>query len=265
RAYETDDGPAIFRLTDHIKRLFNSAQILGMPMPYSVEELVEATKATVRSTGLKSCYVRPLAYYGYGEMGLNTLPCKVDVAIACWPWGAYLGDDALTKGVRMKISSWTRHDHNTMPPAAKTVGNYVNSSLAKVEALKAGYDEAIMLAPNGLVAECTGENIFCSRNGIVLTPPLSAGALEGITQNTVMNLAKDLGIDMRVDNIARSDLYIADEIFVCGTAAEVSAVNSVDDRQVPCPGPVTSAIGALYSRVVRGEESKYSSWCELAK
>jgi len=165
----------------------------------------------------------------------------------------------------MKISSWTRHDHNTMPPAAKTVGNYVNSSLAKVEALKAGYDEAIMLAPNGLVAECTGENIFCSRNGIVLTPPLSAGALEGITQNTVMNLAKDLGIDMRVDNIARSDLYIADEIFVCGTAAEVSAVNSVDDRQVPCPGPVTSAIGALYSRVVRGEESKYSSWCELAK
>jgi branched-chain amino acid aminotransferase len=141
----------------------------------------------------------------------------------------------------------------------------VNSSLAKVEALKAGYDEAIMLAPSGLVAECTGENIFCSRNGMVLTPPLSAGALEGITQNTVMNLAKDLGIDMRVDNIARSDLYIADEIFVCGTAAEVSAVNSVDDRQVPCPGPVTSAIGALYSRVVRGEESKYSSWCELAK
>ena len=265
RAYETDKGPAVFRLTEHMQRFINSAKILAMPMPYSLEELVQAVKDTVASTGLPACYVRPLAYYGYGEMGLNTTPCKTEVAIACWPWGAYLGDDAVEKGVRMKISSWTRHDHNTMPPAAKTVGNYVNSSLAKVEALKAGYDEAIMLAPNGLVAECTGENIFCSRNGIVLTPPLSAGALEGITQNTVMNLAKDLGIDMRVDNIARSDLYIADEIFVCGTAAEVSAVNSVDDRQVPCPGPVTSAIGALYSRVVRGEESKYSSWCELAK
>ena len=137
--------------------------------------------------------MRPIAYLGYGEMGLNTLPCTVDVAIACWPWGAYLGDDAVTKGVRMKISSWTRHDHNTMPPASKTTGNYVNSSLAKVEALKAGYDEAIMLAPNGLVAECTGENIFVSRNGIVLTPPLSAGALEGITQNSVMTIAADLG------------------------------------------------------------------------
>jgi len=264
RAYETKNGTAIFRLTEHIERLFRSAHILGMEIPYSVDELISATKETVASTGLASCYVRPIAYYGYGEMGLNTLPCKVDVAIACWPWGAYLGDDALSKGVRMKISSWTRHDHNTMPPAAKTVGNYVNSSLAKVEALKAGYDEAIMLAPNGLVAECTGENIFVKRNGIVLTPPLSAGALEGITQNTVMSLARDLGIDMRVDNIARSDLYIADEIFVCGTAAEVSAVNSVDDRKVPCPGPVTTEIGQLYGKVVRGEVAKYQSWCELA-
>ena len=264
RAYETKNGTAIFRLTEHIERLFRSAHILGMEIPFSVDELISATKETVASTGLASCYVRPIAYYGYGEMGLNTLPCKVDVAIACWPWGAYLGDDALSKGVRMKISSWTRHDHNTMPPAAKTVGNYVNSSLAKVEALKAGYDEAIMLAPNGLVAECTGENIFVKRNGIVLTPPLSAGALEGITQNTVMSLARDLGIDMRVDNIARSDLYIADEIFVCGTAAEVSAVNSVDDRKVPCPGPVTTEIGQLYGKVVRGEVAKYQSWCELA-
>ncbi len=265
RAYETERGPAIFRLTEHIERLFRSAHILGMKIPYTVDEIIQATKDTVASTGLASCYVRPLAYYGYGEMGLNTLPCKVDVAIACWPWGAYLGDDALTKGVRMKISSWTRHDHNTMPPAAKTVGIFVKSSLATVDALNAGYDEAIMLAPNGLVAECTGENIFCSRNGVVLTPPLSAGALEGITQNTVMTLAADLGIDMRVDNIARSDLYIADELFVCGTAAEVSAVRSVDDRDIPSPGPVTTTIGQLYGRVVRGQESKYLSWCELAK
>ena len=147
RAYETAQGPAVFRLTDHIVRLFNSAKIIGLDIPYTVEEIVQATKDTVASTGLPGCYVRPIAYYGYGEMGLNTLPCSVDVAIACWPWGAYLGDDAVTKGVRMKISSWTRHDHNTMPPASKTTGNYANSSLAKVEALKAGYDEAIMLAP----------------------------------------------------------------------------------------------------------------------
>ena len=264
RAYETKDGPAVFRLTDHIVRLFNSAKIIGMELPYTVEELIDATKATVASTGLPSCYVRPIAYYGYGEMGLNTLPCRVDVAIACWPWGAYLGEDAVEKGVRMKISSWTRHDHNTMPPASKTTGNYVNSSLAKVEALKAGYDEAIMLAGNGLVAECTGENIFVARNGIILTPPLSAGALEGITQSSVMTIARDLGFDCRVDNIARSDLYIADEIFVCGTAAEVSSVNSVDDRSVPCPGPKTLAVAEVYARAVRGEEPQYKEWCELA-
>ena len=194
RAYETSQGPAVFRLTDHIVRLHNSAKILGMSIPYTVDELVEATKATVASTGLPACYVRPIAYYGYGEMGLNTMPCTVDVAIMCWPWGAYLGDDALTKGVRLKTSSWTRHDHNIMPPAAKTTGNYVNSSLAKVEALKAGYDEAIMLAGNGLIAECSGENVFVSRNDKLITPPLSAGALEGITQNTVMTLAHDLGL-----------------------------------------------------------------------
>jgi branched-chain amino acid aminotransferase len=264
RAYETADGPAIFRLTEHIVRLFNSAKILGMEIPYTVEEIIEATKQTVASTGLPSCYVRPIAYYGYGEMGLNTIPCRTDVAIACWPWGAYLGEDALEKGVRMKISSWTRHDHNTMPPAAKTVGNYVNSSLAKVEALKAGYDEAIMLAPNGLIAECTGENIFVVRNGVVLTPPLSAGALEGITQNSVMTIGRDLGYDIRVDNIARSDLYIAEEIFVCGTAAEVGSVNSVDERNVPCPGPITTAIAEVYGRAVRGQEPAYAKWCELA-
>jgi branched-chain amino acid aminotransferase len=197
-------------------------------------------------------------------MGLNTLPCSVDVAIACWPWGAYLGDDAVTKGVRMKISSWTRHDHNTMPPASKTTGNYVNSSLAKVEALKAGYDEAIMLAPSGLVAECSGENLFVSRDDILLTPPLSAGALEGITQNSVMTIARDLGFEVRVDNLARSDLYIAQEAFVCGTAAEVSSVNSVDDRVLPCPGPKTKAIAEVYGRAVRGQEDRYKDWCELA-
>jgi branched-chain amino acid aminotransferase len=232
-------------------------------MPYSVAEIIQATKDTVASTGLPGCYIRPIAYYGYGEMGLNTLPCSVDVAIACWPWGAYLGDDALTKGVRMKISSWVRHDHNTMPPASKTTGNYVNSSLAKVEALKAGYDEAIMLNKLGLVAECTGENIFVARGGRLITPPLSAGALEGITQHSVMQIAKDLDIEIVFGELTRSDLYVADEMFVVGTAAEVSAVNSVDDREIPVPGPMTMAIGAEYGKVVRGQVDRYKDWVEL--
>mgnify|MGYP003332322825 CR=1 FL=1 len=174
RAYETADGPAVFRLQEHIERLFRSAHILGMEIPYTVDEIVAATKETVKSTGLPGCYIRPIAYYGYGEMGLNTLPCTVDVAIACWPWGAYLGDDAMTKGVRMKISSWKRLDHNMLPPAAKTVANYANSSLAKVEALKAGYDEAILLNEAGLIADGSGENVFAVMNGKLYTPPISA-------------------------------------------------------------------------------------------
>jgi branched-chain amino acid aminotransferase len=262
RAYETAEGPAVFRLTEHMERLHSSAKIMMMDMPYSVDELVEATKLVVRESGLQSCYIRPIAYYGYGEMGLNTLPCSVDVAIACWPWGAYLGDDAATKGVRMKISSWTRHDHNTMPPAAKTTGNYVNSSLAKIEAVKAGYDEAIMLNPQGFVSECTGENIFVARHGRLISPPLASGALEGITQSSVMAIAKDHGFECTLDNLARSDLYIAEEIFVCGTAAEVSAVNSVDDRTVPCPGPMTKVIAEEYHKAVRGQTDRYKDWVE---
>ena len=264
RAYETSDGPAVFRLTEHIERLFRSAKILGMEIPYTVDEIIQATKDTVRSTGLPGCYVRPIAYYGYGEMGLNTLPCKVDVAIACWPWGAYLGEEALTKGVRMKISSWKRLDHNMLPPAAKTVANYANSSLAKVEALRAGYDEAILLNNEGLVSECTGENLFVVRGGRVITPPLAAGALEGITQWSVIKILEDMGYEVEKGNIARSDLYIAEEIFCVGTAAEVSAINSVDDRDVPCPGPITLKVAETYGKAVRGQITAYKHWCELA-
>jgi branched-chain amino acid aminotransferase len=260
RAYETADGPAVFRLTEHIERLFRSAKILGMEIPYTVQEIVDATRETVRSTGLPGCYIRPIAYYGYGEMGLNTLPCTVDVAIACWPWGAYLGEEALTKGVRMKISSW----NNMLPPAAKTVANYANSSLAKVEALRAGYDEAILLNTEGLVSECTGENLFVVRNGKVITPPLSAGALEGITQWSVIKILEDLGYEVEKGNIARSDLYIAEEIFCVGTAAEVSAINSVDDRDVPCPGPITLQVADIYGKAVRGQLPQYKDWLELA-
>jgi len=262
RAYETDDGPAIFRLTEHIERLYRSAKILNMDMPYSVGEIVDACKLVVADSGLPSCYVRPIAYYGYGEMGLATAACTTDICIAAWPWGAYLGDDAVTKGVRMKISSWTRHDHNIMPPASKTTGNYANSTLAKMEAIRAGYDEAIMLNKAGLVSECTGENLFVGRGEVLITPPTSSGALPGITQDTVTTLAADLGYEVRIADLARSDLYVADEIFVCGTAAEVSAVNSVDDRSVPCPGPRTAAIAAAYADVVRGRNPKYSSWNE---
>ena len=262
RAYATEDGPAVFRLTDHMKRFEDSARILMMDLPYSVDEMVQAVKDTVRSTGLDSCYIRPIAYYGYGEMGLNTMPFIIDEAVACWPWGAYLGDDALTKGVRMKISSWARHDHNIMPPAAKTTGNYVNSSLAKVEALKAGYDEAILLNRAGMVAECTGENVFVARRGKLISPPLSAGALEGITQSTVMAIARDLDLEAELGELSRSDLYVAEEMFVCGTAAEVSSVSSVDDRPIPCPGPMTLAIGEEYHRVVRGEVDRYKEWVE---
>ncbi len=264
RAYETADGPALFRLTDHIKRLYDSARILGMVMPFSVPEIVQACKDVVADSGLLECYLRPIAYYGYGEMGLATTDCNIDIAIAAWPWGAYLGDDAATRGVRMKISSWNRHDHNIMPPSSKTTGNYANSTLAKMEALRAGYDEAIMLNSVGLVSECSGENLFCRKGDVVITPPISSGALAGITQDSVTRLAQDHGIEIRIGDMSRSDLYTADEIFVVGTAAEISAVNSVDDRPIRCPGRCTSTLATAYAELVRGKNPKYAAWNELA-
>ena len=262
RAYATAQGPAVFRLTDHMVRLFNSAKILMIDVPFSVETLVEATKETVRVNNLDSCYIRPLVYLGYGEMGLNPLPCPVNVSIAVWPWGTYLGDEGITRGVRMKISSWQRHDPNAIPPAAKATGMYINSSLAKVEAIKAGYDEAILLSPQGYVSECTGENIFVVRNGRIVTPPTSAGALEGITQNTVMTIARDLGYEVEVGNILRSDLYTCEEAFVSGTAAEVVPIRSVDDREVGEPGPITRKIQETYFATVRGQVDQYKDWLE---
>jgi branched-chain amino acid aminotransferase len=262
RAYATSQGPAVFRLTDHIKRLFDSAKIFMIDIPYTVEELVEATKATVRVNALESCYIRPLVYLGYGEMGLNPLPCPVNVSIAVWPWGAYLGDDGIKHGVRMKISSFQRHDPNCIPPAAKGTGMYINSSLAKVEALKAGYDEAIILSPQGYVSECTGENLFIVRNGRLITPPVTAGALEGITQASVMTIAADMGIECQIANLLRSDLYLADEAFLTGTAAEVVPIRSVDDRDLGEPGRITKEIQETYFAAVRGEVDRYKDWCE---
>jgi len=262
RAYETAHGPAVFRLTDHIERLFDSARIFMIDIPYSPEELVEATKETIRVNGLQSCYIRPLVYLGYGEMGLNPLPCPVNVSIAVWPWGTYLGEEGLRHGVRMKISSWQRHDPNAMPPAAKGTGMYINSSMAKVEALKAGYDEAILLSPQGFVSECTGENIFIVRHGRLLTPPVSAGALEGITQSSITTIARDHGYDVETANILRSDLYTCDEAFVTGTAAEVVPIRSVDDREIGEPGPVTRKLQETYFATVRGEVDQYKDWLE---
>ena len=264
RAYATSQGPAVFRLTDHIRRLFNSCQILMIDVPYSPEALIEATKETVRVNGLDACYIRPIVYLGYGEMGLNPLNCKVNVSIAVWPWGAYLGEEGLAKGVNMKISSWRRHDPNIIPPAAKATGMYINSCLAKVEALKAGYDEAIMLSPQGYISECTGENLFLVRDGKIFTPPVSAGALEGVTQASVMTIARDLGIEVETANLLRSDLYTADEAFLSGTAAEIVPIRAVDDRVIGSgePGPVSRKVQEVYFATVKGEVDRYKDWLE---
>jgi branched-chain amino acid aminotransferase len=262
RAYETKTGPAVFRLTPHIERLFNSAKIYMLDIPFGLDELIQATKDTVRENGLNSCYIRPLVYLGYGEMGLNPLSSSVNVSIAVWEWGAYLGDDGIKNGITLKVSSWQRHDVNSMPPAAKGTGMYINSSMAKVEAIKAGYDEAVLLSPQGYVSECTGENIFIVKNGAIYTPPVSAGALEGITQDAVRTIARDLGYEYSETNIVRSDLYTADEAFLSGTAAEIVPVRAVDDRELGAPGPVTRAIQDVFFKAVKGEDPRYSDWNE---
>ncbi|MAG04387.1 MAG: branched chain amino acid aminotransferase [Acidimicrobiaceae bacterium] len=262
RAYETDSGPAVFRLRPHIERFFRSAKILFIDIPWTVDQLVQAVKDTVRVNDLPSCYIRPLAYLGYGEMGLNPIPCDVDVSIATWPWGSYLGDDGIRNGVRMMVSSWQRHDANAMPPAAKGCGHYINSQMAKVQALKAGYDEAILLSPQGNVSECTGENLFIVSGGTIVTPPTSAGALEGITQDAVHRIADDLGIPYVQGNLLRSDLYTADEAFLSGTAAEIVPIRSVDERDIGDPGPVTRAIQDVFFEAVRGRRPEYAEWNE---
>src|SRR5579872_88020 len=266
RAYPTSAGPAVFRLTDHIDRLYASAKVFLMDVPFSRADLVQACKDVVRVNGLdQGCYIRPIVFLGYGEMGLNPLPCPVNVTIAAWPWGTYLGDEGVANGVRLKVSSWQRHDPNAVPTAAKGTGMYVNSSLAKVEALKAGYDEAVLLAPDGKVSECTGENIFVVKGDRILTPPTSeSGALAGITQQSVETIASDLGIEVSHEALVRTDLYTADEAFLTGTAAEVVPIREVDDRVVGDgrPGPVTSQIQQTYFADVRGEVDRYKDWLE---
>ena len=267
RAYPTSRGVAVFRLREHMSRLVLSCRVLTIAVPYTVDELCDATVELLRANDLpQGCYIRPLVFLGYGEMGVNPLPAPVNVAIACWPWGAYLGDEGLEHGVRMKISSWRRHSPDAMPTSSKTVGGYVNSSLAKVEAIKAGYDEAIMLGADGRISECTGENLFVVRDGQLVTPPPSeAGALVGITQNSVVTIARDLGYTVNFEALRRDDLYVADEAFLTGTAAEVVPIDSVDDRRIGDgrPGPITQRLQSTYFQAVRGELDQYLGWLTL--
>lgn len=262
RAYETDKGTAVFRLTDHIKRLFRSAKIYRMDLPYTVEELVEAVKETIKANELKSCYIRPIAFRGYGEMGLYPMKAPVEVSIAVWPWGAYLGEEGIKNGVKAKISSYQRISPNALPPAAKATGQYINSILAKLEVTEIGYDEAIMLDHQGFVSEGPGENIFIIHDGVIYTPPTSASALKGLTRDSIMKIARDLGYSLFEQNIVRSDLYLADEIFFTGTAAEIVPIREVDNRFIGEPGSITQTLQNKFYAIVKGKEEKYLDWLE---
>lgn len=263
RCYETPKGPAVFRLRDHLERMERSGKIFMMEIPYSVDELVGVTRDLIRMNKLRSCYVRPIAFRGYGEVGVNPENNPIDVTIAVWRWGAYLGEKALKEGIRMTVSSWRRHDPNIIPPAAKVTGAYINSVAAKQEAVHKGFDEAIMLNTQGYVSEATGENLFIVKGGEILTPPLEAGALGGVTRNTIMKIAADLDMPIHESLLMRSDLYVAEEMFCCGTAAEVTPVREVDGRVIGEPGPITKAIQDKYFEIVKGHDEKYYDWLDF--
>jgi branched-chain amino acid aminotransferase len=267
RAYATVRGPAVFRLTDHIDRLFRSAKIYLLDPGFTPAEIVAAVKETVRVNDVESCYIRPIVYLGYGEMGLNPLPSHVETAIAVWPWGLYLGQDALEAGCRAMTSSWEHINQNSIAPQGKGTGQYMNSSLSKVAALKAGYDEAILLSPAGNVVQGTGENIFVVNGRKVITPPVQEGLLQGITRDSAMQIARDNGYEVIEHALVRTDLYLADEAFFTGTAAEVVPIAEVDDRKVGSgkPGPVTREIMEIFSAATRGEVDRYKEWNEYVR
>jgi branched-chain amino acid aminotransferase len=264
RCYETPQGPAVFRLTDHIKRLDASAKLLYMDLGYSVDEIREACLELIGINGLPECYLRPFAFYGYGELGVSTAGNPVEVVIMSWPWGAYLGDEGMKNGIRAKVSSWKRVGPNTIPHAAKATGIYLNSMLAVVEANRAGYDEAILLTDDGYIADGSGENVFVVKDGKITTPPLSTSILPGITRNSVIQIAQDLGYTVEETHLIRTDLYLADEIFMTGTAAEVTPIRSVDDQEVGPPGEVTLKLQKAYLDTVRGGSERWSHWLEYA-
>ncbi len=264
RAYETATGPAIFRHQDHVARLFRSADLYYMPLPFTPEELRQAAHDLLIANGLRECYIRPIAFRGYGVMGLFPLEAPVDVSIAAWPWGAYLGEDSKAIGIRAKVASWRRMNGDSFIPESKACGQYLNSILAKIEAHKAGYEEAILLDQRGFVGEGSGENIFLVKHGVIHTPSLSGGILEGITRNSVMRIARDLGLDVVERDIARTELYAADEVFVTGTAAEIAAVREIDDHPVGegVRGPVTAELQRVYEDAIRGRDPRYAEWLD---
>ena len=263
RAYETEKGTAVFRLTDHLKRLENSARLLYMELGYTVEELREACHGLIAANGLPECYLRPIAFFGYGELGVSAVGNPVDVVIMSWPWGAYLGEEGLKSGIRAKISSWQRVGPNVIPHASKATGVYLNSMLAVTEANRAGYDEAILLTAEGFIADGSGENVFVVKDGEIFTPDLSASILPGITRDTVIQIAQDLGYVVHEKQLIRSDVMLADEAFMTGTAAEVTPLRAVDDVEIGV-GPITLEIQAAYLDTARGRSERWAQWLEYA-
>lgn len=264
RCYETPGGAAVFRLKDHMQRLHDSAKIYMMKLPYSVGDLCTAAKELVRINRFTECYIRPIAFIGYGEMGLNPGKNPVHIAIAAWKWGAYLGDEGIRRGIRCKVSSWRRIDSSMMPPAAKAGANYANSVLAKLEALNCGYDEALMLNARGTLCEGSGENLFIIKKGTLITPPPASGALGGITMDTVTAIARDMGLPCIREEITREELFLCDEAFLTGTAAEITPIREVDGRPVGNNGrgPITEKIQNKYFEIVRGKDARYRDWLD---
>jgi branched-chain amino acid aminotransferase len=266
RAYDTERGTAIFRHQDHIDRLFKSADLYYMPIPFSREEIRAATHETIARNGLAACYIRPIVFRGYGTMGLFPLEARVDVAIAVWKWGAYLGDASKTDGIRAKVSSWRRIGPDALIPHAKASGQYLNSILAKIESHKAGYEEAILLDHLGNVCEGSGENIFVVRDGTILTPPQTASILDGVSRRSIMQIARDLGYGVSERDIARAELYLADEVFMCGTAAELVPVREIDDHAIGQdgkPGEITRVLQRAYDDALHGRSERYAEWLDL--
>ena len=262
RCYPTDRGPAVFRHRDHLQRLANSADLYYLQMPYSPEQMREATNELILRNGLDSCYIRPLVFRGYGEMGLYAPTGPVDVTVAVWPWGAYLGEESKKRGVRAKVSSWRRISPGGLIPQAKASGQYLNSILAKTEAAQSGYEEAILLDEDGLVCEGSGENIFVVREGQILTPPHTAAILDGISRKSVIQIATDLGYEVVERDVARAELYLAEEIFLCGTAAELVPVREVDGHELGDIGEVTRVIQAKFEDALHGRAPEYSEWLD---
>jgi branched-chain amino acid aminotransferase len=262
RCYDTEKGAAVFRLNDHLERLEDSAKVLYMDMPYSVAELRKATHELIAANGLPACYIRPVAFYGYGELGVAATGNPVDVVIISFPWGAYLGEEGQRTGISTMVSSWERVGPNMIPHVAKATGIYLNSMLATTEARRAGYDEAIMLTRDGYVADGPGENIFVVKNGKLLTPPLSMSILPGITRDTIIQLAQVLGYPVEETLIIRTDLYLADEVFMVGTATEVAPVRAVDDREIGV-GPITLELQRAYLDVVNGRDQRFGDWLDV--